>query len=85
MTVTYGSGRAIFTGTPFAEHTKHESVNVDGGAIVLDAHSEEVIHVVHDKVAGPDIMEAHDKASGVETALSGPPFRRARCYSAQAQ
>ena len=39
MSVTHGSGTPTFTGLPFAEHTEHESVNVDAGAVVLDAHS----------------------------------------------
>ena len=58
MTVVHGSGKPTFTGLPFAEHTEHESVNVDGGAVVLDAHSDEVIHVVHDATSNSDGRDA---------------------------
>jgi len=71
MTVVRAGG-STFTGTGTfgdSEHTAHESINVDGGAVHIDADdSEHVLRVKHDKDDGVDILCAIDNTTGSTTA-----------------
>ena len=72
MTVVRSGGTALFTGTAIVvpEHTQHESVNVDGGAVHIDADdSEHVLRIKHSTGDGVDVFAAVDKDTGVKTAF----------------
>ena len=72
MTVVRSGGSALFTGTAVleTEHTVHESVNVDEGAVHIDADDpEHVLRIKHSTGDGVDIFAAVDKDSGVKTAF----------------
>ena len=70
MTVTRSDGTSLYTGTPLeGEHTKHRSVNVDQGAVHIDAGDpDHVIRIKHDRNDGVDILTAIDNVSGTKTA-----------------
>ena len=70
MTVTRSDGAALYTGTPLqGEHTKHQSVSVDQGAVHIDADDpEHVLRIKHDRNDGVDILAAVDNATGTKTA-----------------
>ena len=71
MTITRSGGTALFTGTPLeaAEHTKHRSVDVDQGAVHIDADDpEHVVRIKHDRNDGVDILTAVDNVSGTKSA-----------------
>ena len=70
MTIIFGDS-ATFTGQslPKEDHTFHESINVDNGAVHIDPdHSSHVIRIEHDKGDGKDIFRAVDNATGTNTA-----------------
>ena len=70
MTIIFGDS-ATFTGQalPKEDHTFHESINVDNGAVHIDPdHSTHVIRIEHDKGDGKDILRAVDNATGTNTA-----------------
>ena len=70
MTVVRSGGTALFTGTAIVvpEHTQHESVNVDGGAVHIDADdTEHVIRIKHSKNDGVDLLTAVDKTTAQTT------------------
>ena len=70
MTIIFGDS-ATFTGKalPKEDHTFHESINVDNGAVHIDPdHSSHVIRIEHDKGDGKDIFRAVDNATGTNTA-----------------
>ena len=70
MTIIFGDS-ATFTGKalPKEDHTYHESINVDNGAVHIDPdHSSHVIRIEHDKGDGKDIFRAVDNATGTNTA-----------------
>ena len=61
---------ALFTGTPVVEleHTTHESVNVDHGAVHIDADdTEHVIRIKHEEGDGVAVLAAVDKNDGNTT------------------
>ncbi len=52
----------VFIGAEVQLHTEHDSINVDQGAVHIDAHDDEhVIRVRHTKNDGVDILSAVDK------------------------
>ena len=70
MTVVRSGGTALFTGTAVEvlEHTTHESVNVDHGAVHIDADDEDhVIRIKHDKSDGVDLLTAVDNTTAQTT------------------
>ena len=69
MTVVRAGGTPLYTGVPLsAKHTKHDSVNVDQGAVHIDAdHAEGVMRIQHDRNDGVDILSATDTATGTKT------------------
>ena len=71
MTITRSGGTALFTGTPLegVEHTKHLSVDVDQGAVHIDADDpEHVVRIKHDRNDGVDILTAIDNVTGTKSA-----------------
>ena len=70
MTVVRTGSGALFTGTPVVEleHTTHESVNVDHGAVHIDADdTEHVIRIKHEEGDGVAVLAAVDKNDGNTT------------------
>jgi hypothetical protein len=70
MTVVHSGGSALFTGTAIETgHTTHESVNVDEGAVHIDADdADQVLRIKHDKNDNVDILAAIDNTTGIKTA-----------------
>ena len=70
MTVVRTGGTALFTGTAIEvqEHTTHGSVNVDQGAVHIDADDDDhVIRIKHNKSDGVDILSAIDNTTAQTT------------------
>ena len=70
MTIVYGSGESIFTGTELdISDTKHDSINVDSGVVHIDGdHSDGVIRIKHTRGDGQDILIATDVTTNTSTA-----------------
>ena len=57
----------IYVGLPTQNHTVHDSINVDQGAVRIDADAEHVIRVKHETGDSVDIFAAIDKETSVKT------------------
>ena len=67
MTIALSGGGTLFTGTAvqLQEHTKHESISVDDGAVHIDADQDHVIAIRHTRGDSKNILSATD--IGTET------------------
>ena len=62
MTIARTGGGTLFTGTHVValEHTKHESISVDDGAVHIDADRDHVIAIRHTRGDSKNILSATD-------------------------
>ena len=66
--VLVGGYYPVYVGLPKENHTEHDSITVDQGAVHIDAQDpEHVIRVKHDDGDGIDIFAAIDKSTSEKT------------------
>ena len=67
--VLVGGYYPVYVGLPKENHTEHDSITVDQGAVHIDADDpEHVVRIKHDRNDGVDILTAVDNVSGTKSA-----------------